>query len=205
MGNTQKVDERKSVGQMVAEKLASINTALVPDENGKIDVDIPIGMDQNSKKMMYTKIPHSKIDVPPDEIVAFMGSVIMDRHNSHSETINYDGQRHLVVFDRSYTHGQRVFNRVAWIPNKAIRSAVVFEKKIDRQTKRPIAVLRKLGQDQSAPPMFQIVGGEEADYRDLKRIFERVFIKKGSPVGEDEELNNFMHGAITPIEQEVSG
>mgnify|MGYP001358243186 FL=1 len=52
--------------------------------------------------------------------------------------------------------------------------------------------------------MYQIIGGQEAEYRDLRTIFERNYIKRSKGV-QDDELDKFQYDAIAPIPQETDG
>jgi hypothetical protein len=111
-------------------------------------------------------------------------------------------QRRGHVFDRTYEYGGRLYHRCAYIPNRVERAGILFKKMINRQTRRPVAVLKKFAGTND--PMYQIIGGQEAEYRDLRRIFERSFIKRQKGA-EDDELDKFTYDAITPIPQETDG
>ena len=198
----QKADTR-TTEKMIKDGINSINTALVLDENGPIEMKFPVMRDPETKKMMYETRTFRTIDVPYDEVVYYTQNTIIDMHADHTCTVVVGNRRTSVVFDRIYTFKNRIFNRCAWIPDKIIRAGVLYEKKIDRVTRQPIAVLKKLPGTNTE--MYQIVGNVQTDYRDLKRIFERVFIKKGIPttIQEDNELIKFMHDSVPPDEMEV--
>ena len=197
-----KVDQR-SDEQRILDAQASVNTAWVRDINGNKKMKVPQFRDENGK-MIYSEEKFREITVPPDEVVFYTQSVIKDWHSSHAATVVLGNDRHGVVFDRTYTYNGRVYYRCAWIPNKNVRAGVVYEKKIDKRSKMPIAVMKKVPETNTE--CYQIVGGQEADYRDLKRIFERIWIKKGgsAEVNGDEELNKFMYESVAAIDQEVA-
>lgn len=198
----QKTDNR-TTEKMIKDGITSINTALVQDENGPIKMKFPVMRDPEAKQMIYETRTFRTIDVPYDEVVYYTQNTIIDMHADHTCTVVVGNRRTAIVFDRTYTFKNRVYNRCAWIPDKILRAGTLFEKKIDRVTRQPIAVLKKLPGTNTE--MYQIVGNVQTDYRDLKRIFERVFIKKGIPtnIQEDNELIKFMHDSVPPDEMEV--
>jgi hypothetical protein len=196
------IDERSNA-QIIADEQNSINFALVLDENGKEKRKHPSYRDpEPPHKMIWVEKTYRKIEVPHDEVVFYTHGVIMDRRTSHSDTIMIGNNRIGHVFDRTYTWNKRIYHRCAWIPNKVERAGIMYCKKISRTTRRPVAVLKKYGGTEE--PQYRIVGGQEADYRDLKRVFERAFINRRIGT-EDDELDKFQYEAISPIEAELVG
>jgi hypothetical protein len=183
-----------------AAETRNINIALIPDPNGNVKRTKPTGMDPEKHRMNYENILYRAIEVPPEDVLIFMGSPVKDLHNTHSATVNIQNKRTVVVFDRTYVFGGRTIQQCAWVPDRKIRAGILFTKRIDRQTRRPLAVLRRMAD--GATPMYQIVGAKEPEYRDLRRVFERVFIKGGRPGEMDDELDKFMHESIGPIPEE---
>lgn len=196
------VDERSNA-QMLQDQLNSVNFAFIPDENGKEKRKYPAYRDpEPPHKMLYVERTLRKIEVPHDEVVFYTHGVIMDRRTSHSDTVMIGNNRIGHVFDRTYTWNGRIYHRCAWIPDKVQRAGIMFCKKISRTTRRPVAVLKKYPGTEE--PQYRIVGGQEADYRDLKRIFERAFVNR--KLGqEDDELDKFQYESISPIEAELVG
>ena len=195
------IDER-SEAQIQADAIASINKVLVRDPEGKIKHKEPTYRDpEPPHRMIYQEVRYKEIDVPHEEVMFFTHGVIMDRLTSHSATVMIGNNRIGHVFDRTYIWNGRIYHRCAWIPNKVERAGILFAKKINRTTRRPVAVLKKFQGTQE--PQYRIVGGQEADYRDLRRIFERAFVnrKKGM---EDDELDKFQYESIAPIEAEIA-
>ena len=190
----------RTKAQVEADTLASVNTVLVRDPNGPVKQRWPSYRDpEPPHKMIYVDMLFKEVQVPHEEVIFYTHGVLMDRNVSHSDTVVIGKERRAHVFDRVYTHNGKIFRRCAWIPNKVERAGILFEKKINRQTKRPVAVLKKFGATED--PKYAIVGGGETDYRDLRRIFERSFIRRQRDQVDD-ELDRFQYEAIGPIEQE---
>lgn len=205
------VDDRPSVrdldgrskSQVLADTLSSINKVLVRDPDGKIKQKWPSYRDpEPPHRMIEIEVRFTEIEVPHEEVIYYTHGVIMDRNSSHSDSVLIGNERRGHVFDRTYTFNGKLYHRCAWIPNRVERAGILYKKMINRQTRRPVAVLKKFAGTND--PTYQIIGGQEADYRDLRRIFERSFLKRNTGQ-EDDELDRFQYEAIVPIPQEVEG
>lgn len=194
--------EERSKSQVQADALNSVNTVLVRDPDGPIKHKEPSYRDpEPPHKMIWIETRYKEIEVPHEEVLFYTHGVIMDRLASHAATVMIGNNRIGHVFDRTYTWNGRIYHRCAWVPNKTERAGLLYAKMINRTTRRPVAVLKKFPGTQE--PMYQIVGGQEPDYRDLKKVFERAFINKKLGA-EDDELDKFQYEAITPIEAEMT-
>jgi hypothetical protein len=171
------------------DQIHTIRTVLVP--NNEIDPDKHngpwimrcIGRDPETKKLRVVRIPAREREIDPMEVMQYLGSVVQDRQSVHTATIVYPGKtRNGFVFDHFYYHNGRKEPRCCWIPNPVHRAALVYEKAVDKRTREAFARIKRIkgpmGTD-SGEPMYKIFGAKEADYRDLKRIFERHFLKRG--------------------------
>lgn len=197
------VPNDRSQVQIQADMMASVNSVMVRDPEGPIKVKEPTFRDpEPPHKMQYHEVRYKEIQVPHEDVIFYTHSVVMDRNNSHSATVLLGNNRLVHIFDRTYTWNGRIYHRCAWIPNRVERAGILYCKMIHRITRRPIAVLRSF--KGTSEPMYRIVGGQEADYRDLKRIYERAFISRKHGE-EDDELDKFQYDAITPIEAELVG
>lgn len=206
-----KIDDRPSVreldgrskSQVLADETASINKVLVRDPEGKVKMKFPSHRDtEPPHKMIEVEQRFTEIEVPHEEVIYYTHGVIMDRLSTHSDSVVIGNERRGHVFDRTYVYNGKLYHRCAWIPNRVERAGILYKKMINRQTRRPVAVLKKFAGTND--PMYLIIGGQEADYRDLRRIFERSFInrKQGE---QDDELDRFQYDAITAIPQEIDG
>ena len=198
----QKVDLR-STEQMIKDGVNSVNKVLLPDWDGPVEMKFPVMRDPETKQMTYETRRFRWVDTPHEEVLYYTQSTIIDLNSGHTATVVVGNRRTPVVFDRTYTHNGRVYHRCAWIPDKIVRAGVLYEKKIDKITRQPKAALKKIKGTNT--PLYQIVGQVQTDYRDLERIFVRVFIKKGVPVNieEDDKLLQFMHESTPPIMSEM--
>lgn len=195
-----KKDERSNE-QMIADAVNSINKVLVRDPNGTIKAKEPDFRDpEPPHKMLYKTVSYKEIEVPHEEVIFYTHGVIMDRNTSHSATVVIGNERRGHVFDRSYTWEGKTYHRCAWIPNRVERAGIMFYKMIHQRIRRAVAVLRKY--PNTNDPMYLIVGGQEADYRDLKRIFERNWINRLAQM--DDELDRFKYESIPAIPEELT-
>lgn len=196
--------DKRTTNQMIKDGLNSINKALIPDENGDVEMKFPVMRDPETKQMMYATQNFRWVSVPPEEVLYYTQSTIIDLHSDHTATVIAEGKRHPVVFDRTYTYKGKVYQRCAWVPSPVVRAGVMYEKKIDRVSRRPVAVIKKI--QGSNTPAYQIVSNVETDYRDLKRIYERAYIKRGvsSQIQDDNEALGFMYDSLPIIPTEVA-
>ncbi len=198
--------EKLDMQQFLASRGTSINSVLVsvPDEQtGDISMDFPVIRDPETRKMTYRTQWFKIQAVPPNHVAFFTGKEIKDRNNAHADSVEVDRVRMGFIFDRTYTYHKKVYTQCCWIPDEKLRAGVMFEKKVHRQTRRPIAILKKLKGAENMPA-YQIVGAKEPDYRDLRRIFERYFLKPLA-LAEDEDLSKFTYDSFEPIPEEVAG
>ena len=210
--------EKVNTEEMIKARMSLLDIALVRDPSGPIIEKRPTMRDPETHKQIYMELRFRQYKIPNHEVLFYTGSVITDYNASHQETIEIGGKRLGFAFDRTYLYRGRLYTRCVWapdepeylgldhnIPEKVAAAGLLFCKMIDRRSRQPIAVLKR--QLDGRTPMYQIVGGKEMEprYRDLKRVFENFFIKRGGPIdSRDEGLSNFMYDAISPISEEVS-
>jgi len=198
-----KFDEKEAM------RTRSINVVLVVDPEGPIKKAIPTMRDPETHKMTYADVRYRPERVPPTQVLRFNGTPVRDFNSEHSATVDVQGKRTIVVFDRTYDYAGNHFDRCALVMDRIVLSGLLFEKKIDPRSHRPIAVRRRLDANPNSADRtmkYDCIGAKEAELRDLKRIYERIFISQGGPINtrDDDELNKFMYDAIAPIEQEVA-
>ena len=193
--------DQRSKAQILADEIASINRVLIPDPDGKIKQKFPAYRDpEPPHKMVWVEMSFKEVLVPPTHVLRYTHSVIKDMNASHSDFVMINGQRLGFVFDRTYTHDGKIHHRCAYIPDEIQRAGVLYTIKIDKNTRRPKAVLKRIKGTQD--PMYEIIGHKEEDYRALRRVFERYWITKKQE--QDDELNNFKFDSITAIPAELA-
>lgn len=141
------------------------------------------GRDPDSKKLIVYTIPAKAMKIPPKQVLQYLGSVVMDRQAVHTATIVYPGrQRNGYVFDRFYYLNGKKEPRCCWIPNRIHMAGLLFEKVVDKKSRKAFPRIRRirghLGAD-TGEPMYKVLGAKETDYRDFKRLYERHFLKRG--------------------------
>jgi len=76
----------------------------------------------------------------------------------------------------------------------------MYEKMVSRKTRKPFARITQikaaLGQG-TGQPMYKVLGVQEAYYRDLKRLFERHFLRRGDEaLADDVGLRILLGGSV---------
>lgn len=147
-----------------------------------------IGRDREDGRMMVVRLKAKAVPIEPWMVMQYLGSVIMDHQSVHTNNVVLGKRRHGYCFDRFYIdprNGKR-YERCCLITDRVHQAGLMYEKIIDKRTRKALARIRR----QRGPmnqfiddPMYRVIGASEGDYRDLKRLFERHFLKRG-----DEEL-----------------
>ena len=195
------VSDQRSSAQMLADGMASVNRVLVPDPDGKITQKFPTYRDpEPPHKMIWIETSFKEVLVPPTHVLRYTHSVVIDMKASHSDFVVISSQRLGFVFDRTYTYADKIYHRCAYIPDEIQRAGVLYTIKIDKNTRRPKAVLKRIKGTQD--PMYEIIGHKEEDYRALRRVFERYWITKKQE--QDDELNNFKFDSMSAIPEELA-
>lgn len=142
-----------------------------------------IGRDAETKKLRVVRIPAKTRRIPPIEVVQYLGSVVQDRQAVHTASVVYPGKRRNgFTFDRFYVFNGNKVSRCCWIPNKIYQAGLLYEKMIDRKSRKAFARIRQIkgpAGKGTGEPMYRVLGAKETDYRDLKRLFERYFLRRG--------------------------
>jgi hypothetical protein len=166
----------------LGKRIATLDFATIPDPEVRIEthagpwIVYPLQKDPDNKnKWIENRVPAKRIPIPPDEVLFYRGGVVRDHLSVHSATVVIGRERRIFIFDRFYVFEGKEYARCCWIPDIKWRAGVLFMKKIDRRSKKGVAILKKLAN--STEPAYKIVKAREYDYRDLKRWFERIWIK----------------------------
>jgi len=140
-----------------------------------------VGRNQETGKLQMVRIPARDFPVEPHMVVRYRGSVVQDHQSVHTNSVVYKKQRHGYTFDRFYINprNKKRYDRCCLILDRIHQAGLLFEKWVGRDRKAR-ARLRKQRGAHGQPldePMYELIGATEGDYRDLKRLFERHFLR----------------------------
>jgi len=141
-----------------------------------------VGRDPETRKLRVVRIPAKYIPINPDMIVEYLGSVVQDHQAVHSPSVVYQKRRWGYSFDRFYYHNGKRLDRCALVLDKIHQAGLLYEKMVDRKTRKPFARIRQMKGPSgkgTGNPMYKIPGVQEGYYRDLRRLFERHFLNRG--------------------------
>jgi len=187
--------ESQDVEYMTREEILVRHTFNTIDEVHLIDHDAnpethagpwiyrPYRRNEQTGKLIVEKIPARPYKVQPLEVMYYLGSVVQDHQAVHSNSVVVQGRRWGYIFDRFFVHNGKRYDRCCWINPRVHQAGLLFERDVDRRTRRTFARRRRIvgiGGQPTGQVMYEIVGAQETDYRDLKRLFERFFMRKGS-------------------------
>ena len=168
--------------KVFGEQVHTLDSVLIEDPEGTEFIDRCIGTNQETHKYMVVKVPAKRIKIDPHQVMQYLGMVVMDHQAVHTAVAkNPEGRRAIgYSFDRFYIHSGKRYERCCYIPNMIHQAYLMFEKVVDKKTRKPKAIIRRqktsFGQP-SDSPMYKVLGVGEAHYRDLKRLFERNFLR----------------------------
>lgn len=165
-------------------RINTLDFMLVPDPDAPIEthqgpwIERCLGRDPESRKMRVVKIRAKRVEVEPWMVMQYLGSVVSDHQSVHTNSLVFKGTRHGYVFDRFYVdprNGKR-YERCCLLTDRVHQSGLMYEKAVDKRTRKAYARIRRIRGAMGQPlddPMYRIIGYKEADYRDLKRLYER--------------------------------
>ena len=140
-----------------------------------------VGRNPENQKLRVVKFPAKAVKIRPDQVMQYLGPVTEDRQAVHSPSVVVHGRRVGYTFDRFFYHNGEKLARCCLVLDRVHQAGLMCEKVISKRRKAfpKIKTLAHSNRD----AMYRVVGQKETYYRDLKRLYERHFIKRG-----DEEL-----------------
>lgn len=144
------------------------------------------GVNPETHKMQVYRIPAKQIKVLPEQVMQYLGSVIKDHQAVHTVTLSIRHRRTGYCFDHFFIHNGKRLARCCYVPDRNHQAGLMYEKRIDRQTRKPFAIIRRI-KGSKDEPAYQVVGlKSEPDYRELKRLYERHFMRTGDEILADD-------------------
>jgi|GEM_PF-3390464 len=168
-------------------RINTLDFMLVPDPDSPIEshagpwIERCIGRDPESRKMRVVRIRAKRVAIEPSMVMHYLGSVVQDHLSVHTNSIVFRGTRHGYVFDRFFIdpRSNKRYERCCLVTDRVHQAGLMYEKAVDKRSRKGYARIRRIrgvaGQ-LTDDPMYQMVGYKGADYRDLKRLFERHFL-----------------------------
>lgn len=182
--------------ESVGNRINTLDTRLIADPDATEThtgpwIEFCHGRDPETRKMLVEKIPAKEIKIMPEQVLRYRGSVVADHNAVHTGNILMGHERIGYVFDRFFIHNGQRYDRCALVENKIHQAGLVYEKWVPKEKTRGFkpgvayARLRRLAKSENLP-MYEVFGYKETDYRDLKRLFERHFLKRGDVIQDED-------------------
>ena len=157
-------------------------------------VDVCVGRDPETKKMRVVKMPARESQILPSQVMRYRGSVIQDKQSTHKADVLIGKQRHGYIFDRFFYHNKTKLARCALVEDRAHQAGLLYERVVDKVSRRVFARIRRIKNTQD--PMYEVIGASETDYRDLKRLYERHFLRRNDQGANDPALDKLISDGI---------
>jgi len=169
-------------------QINTLDFMLVPDDDLPRDwagpfVERCVGRDPETQKMRIVKLRAKNVPIEPWMVMQYLGSVIKDHQSVHTNSVVVSRRRWGYVFDRFYIdpRTKKKHERCCLVTDRVHQAALMYEKFVDKCSRKPLARIRRLKGAMGQlldDPMYKVIGANEGDYRDLKRLFERNFLNK---------------------------
>ena len=162
--------------------------------------EVCIGTNSETGKKQVARIPARLREIPPNEMVQYLGSVVQDHQSVHTAIVPFKGH-HGYCFDRFYYWNQAKQPRCCWVPDQIHQAYLIYEKAIHYRSRKPFARIRRIrgpAGTVTAEVAYRVLlpkSQREGYYRDLKRLFERHFItREEDDLSEDIGLKILING-----------
>ena len=157
-------------------------------------IDSCVGRDPETKKLRVVKLPAREVRILPHQVMRFRGSVIQDKQSTHKADVLVGRQRYGYVFDRFFYHNKSKLARCALVEDRVHQAGLMYERAVDKLTRKAFARIRRINNTQD--PAYEVIGATETDYRDLKRLFERHFLRRNDQGANDPALDQLISDGI---------
>ena len=139
------------------------------------------GRNPETHKLQVYKIPAKEVQVRADQVMQYLGSVVQDRLSVYTGNVIVKGRRWGYSFEKFYYLSGKRQVRCCFVDDRIHQAGLMYES-VPIKSRKTIARIRQikghLGQ-RTGEPMYKILGAGESYYRDLKRLYERHFLKRG--------------------------
>jgi hypothetical protein len=166
-------------------------------------VDQVVGRDPDTRKLRVVRMPAREVEILPSQVMRYRGSVIMDLNSTHKADVLVGKQRYGYVFDRFFYFKKVKLTRCALVEDRIHQAFLMYETVIDKRTRAPFARIRQIKNTQD--PAYEVVGAVETDYRDLKRLYERYFLRRNDQGANDPALNQLISDTMPAVDGFMSG
>lgn len=179
------------------EKIRAENNTLeymhVPVEDG-LPSDAVIktcsGRDPETHKLIVNEIPARRVKILPHMVMQYLGSVVSDHLSVHTANFTIRKRRFGYTFDRFFNYNGQKLSRCCLVVDRVHQAALLYEKFTNPKTLRADIRLRKCRDERgnaiSKAFMYRVIGAQETDLRDLKKLFERNFLRRDEEALADE-------------------
>jgi len=168
-------------------QIHTIDTMLIEDADAGEDhmgpfIERCVGRNPESHKLMVVRVRAKTIKVMPYQIMQYLGNVVQDHQAVHTGNVLFKKRRWGYSFDHFYKFNGKLQPRCCLVLDKVHQAALLHEKMVDRKSRKAFSRIRQikgpLGQS-TGNPQYKVLGVKEDYYRELKKIFEKYFLKRG--------------------------
>lgn len=173
------------------DRVNTLSTALIKDPDAGPNhlgpwIEEQVGRNPETHRLMVVRIPAKEIKITPDQMMQYLGNVTMDHQAVHTSNVLVRHRREGYSFDRFYINNGKREPRCCYVPNHIHQAHLMFEKMVDRRTRKAFSRIKQIkgpmGKGTGTPMYRMLITNKvekEGHYRELKRLFDRHFLRRG--------------------------
>jgi len=182
--------------QFNTRKTMLVHDPSLPDSHAGPFIERCLGRDQHTHQLIIARLKAREIEILPEQMMRYRGNVVQDFNAVHTYFVMYNRRRWGYVFDQFFIHSGKRYDRCCLVLDRIHQAGLMYEKVVGKKTMKAFSRIRQIkgfmGQA-TGEPMYEVIGQKEGYYRDLKRLYDRHFLKRGNEdLADDIGLKNLI-------------
>jgi len=188
--------EAKTGFQFNTRKTMLVHDPMLPDSHAGPFIERCLGRDQNTRQLIMERLKAREVEILPEQMMRYRGNVVQDFNSVHTCFVVYNRRRWGYVFDAFFVYNGKKYDRCCLVLDRIHQAGLMYEKVVGKKTMKAFSRIRQIkgfmGQA-TGEPMYEVIGQKEGYYRDLKRLYDRHFLKRGNEdLADDIGLKNLI-------------
>lgn len=188
--------EAKIGAQFNTRKTMLVHNPNLPDSHPGPFIERCLGRDPETRRLIIARLKAEEVEVLPEQMMRYRGNVVQDYQSVHTNFVMYNRRRWGYIFDQFFLHNGKRQERCCLVLDRIHQAGLMYERVVGKQSQRAFSRIRQIkgftGQA-TGEPMYEVIGQKEGYYRDLKRLYDRHFLKRGNEeLADDIGLKNLI-------------
>lgn len=174
-------ENEELVGQQINTRdFIVVHDPTLPDSHAGPWVEVCVGRDPHTHQLIMRRLKGRAVKILPEQMMRYRGFVVQDHQSVHTGNVKYQRRRWGYVFDTFFFHNGKRYERCCLVLDRIHQAGLMYEKMVGKQSQRAFSRIRQIkgvGGQATGEPMYEVIGQKEGYYRDLKRLYDRHFLK----------------------------